>query len=347
LVTPTTWISAFILLLLSVVCLGSWPNAFKRAGRWRFELFSCDFAIGALLFSVVAAYTLGTLGSALSFADRMLVAGRTNQGLAIIAGACFALANMLFLSSVSLLGLAAAFPLTIGTACAVAAAAATVLTPGPVKASSLILLAAGIGMLILTTVLDTKAAQKRGAALGASSGAAVAKTTGKLRVSTKGLLSGAIGGMALGVCLPVIGQSSAGDLGLGPYGGLLLFSIGLFGATFVLNFYFMNIAIHGGPITFNAYFQGNVRQHLLGMVGGGFWAGGALLLGLALSVPPVASLSTEMRFMLPPLSALLAMFWGLIAWKEYAVAPAAAKTTLYLAALFFVAEVVLLGMAVA
>ena len=29
--------------------------------RWRFELFSFDFAIGAILFALVSAYTLGNL----------------------------------------------------------------------------------------------------------------------------------------------------------------------------------------------------------------------------------------------------------------------------------------------
>ena len=51
-----------------MICLGSWINTFKATGnRWRFELFSIDFAVGALLISLLAAYTLGTLGADLEF----------------------------------------------------------------------------------------------------------------------------------------------------------------------------------------------------------------------------------------------------------------------------------------
>ena len=100
-VLPTTWLSALFFLVLSFICLGSWANTFKASGsRWRFELFSIDFAVGALIFSLLAAYTLGTLGADLGFSDRMLVAGRTNQALGIAAGALFALGNMLLLAAV-------------------------------------------------------------------------------------------------------------------------------------------------------------------------------------------------------------------------------------------------------
>ena len=364
-VTPTTWLSAFILLLLSICCFASWPVAFKRAGRWRFELFSCDFAAGALVFSLLAAYTLGTLGSALGFGDRILVAGRTDQALAVVAGACFALANMLFLSSVSLIGMAAAFPLTVGTACVVVALSGW-------RASHPMLLLFGITLVIVTVVLDAVAIKKRGAALAASAAAAApapaipvtpppvgAKTIrssksasknkpGKRwRMSTKGILVGVIGGLALGVCLPIIYQSTFNEFGLAPYAGLLLFCLGLFGATLALNIYFMNIAIHGGPLTLNSYFNGNLQQHLLGFAGGAIWGGGTLALGLALYVPAPNGLSAPVSFIVPPLTVLLAMFWGSAFWKEYASAPAAAKRFLFVSAAFFIGGIALLGLGAA
>jgi glucose uptake protein len=362
LVTPTTWLSAFLLLLLSLSCLASWPNTFKRTGRWRFELFACDFALGALLFSLIAAYTLGTLGAALGFGDRLLVAARTDQALAVLAGGCFALANMLFLSSVSLIGMAAAFPLSVGTASAVIAVAGW-------KGSNLILMPAGVALVIVTVILDAMAIRKRGAALGAAAAASAqaqaqaqgqdaltaakpsrdAKSSAKhkpakrWRISSKGILVGIISGIALGICLPIIYNSTYNEFGLGAYAGLLLFSLGLFGATLGLNIYFMNIAIHGGPLGFSAYFNGNLQQHLWGFTGGATWAAGALALGLALSVPAPNGLSTAVSFIVPSLAVLLAMFWGLASWKEYATAPANAKRMLFLSGAAFVAGVVVLG----
>jgi glucose uptake protein len=335
---------------LSLGCLASWPNTFKRAGRWRFELFACDFALGALLFSLIAAYTLGTLGAALGFGDRLLVAARTDQALAVLAGGCFALANLLFLSSVSLIGMAAAFPLTVGTACAVIALSGW-------KGSNLVLMPAGVALVIVTVVLDAMAIRKRGAALGAaaqaqaqtenSKSSAKNKPAKRWRISNKGIWVGVLSGIALGVCLPIIYNSTYNEFGLGAYAGLLLFSLGLFGGTLGLNVYFMNIAIHGGPIGFSAYFNGNLQQHLWGFTGGATWAAGALALGLALSVPAPNGLNPAVSFIVPSLAVLLAMFWGLAFWKEYATAPANAKGMLFFSGVAFLAGVVVLGFGIA
>lgn len=352
-VTPSTWISALFLLIFSVFCLASWPTTFKRAGRWRFELFSCDFALGALLFSTLAAYTFGNLGSELGFGDRMLVAGRTLQGLAVLAGACFALANMLFLSSVSLIGMAAAYPLTVGMGCAVVALLDW-------KAGNPLLLLTGTALIIVALVLAGVAIKQRAAALTANAAAATpvvpapSKTlrTSKTqqarrwRISTKGILVGLIGGVALGVALPIIARATFNEFGLGPYAGLLLFCLGLFATTLALNVYFMNVAIHGGPISLNTYLEGNVQQHLFGIAGGAFWAAGALTLALALSVPPPNSLGVTLSFAAPPLAVLLAMFWGLVVWKEYAIASALARRLLVASAAFFVGAILLLGLGI-
>jgi len=154
LVLPTTWLSAFFFLVLALLCLGSWANTFKATGsRWRFELFSMDFAVGALLVSLVAAYTFGTLGADLGFSDRMLVAGRTNQALGIVAGAIIALGNMLLLAAISLLDMSAAFPLCIGSAVVVAA----LFQFGSAKALWLI---AGLALLVCALVLDVLAVRR-------------------------------------------------------------------------------------------------------------------------------------------------------------------------------------------
>src|SRR5579875_4114249 len=116
-ILPTTYVSALLLLIFSFLCLGTWANTFRLSGtRWRFELFNIDFAVGAILISVIAAFTLGTLGSDLAFSDRMLVAGRTAQAFLVGAGFIFNLGNMLLLAAVSMIGFASAFPLSIGLA---------------------------------------------------------------------------------------------------------------------------------------------------------------------------------------------------------------------------------------
>ena len=54
---------AVIFCIITMLCWGSWANTQKLAGKtWRFELFYWDYVIGILLFSLLSALTLGSLG---------------------------------------------------------------------------------------------------------------------------------------------------------------------------------------------------------------------------------------------------------------------------------------------
>jgi glucose uptake protein len=333
LVLPTTWLSAFLFLILSLVCLGSWANTFKATGsRWRFELFSIDFAVGALLFSLIAAYTLGTLGSELGFSDRMLVAGRTNQALGLVAGALFALGNMLLLAAISLLGMSAAFPLCIGSAVAVAALV-------QFRGAQGVWLLAGVVLLVAALVFDIAAIRRKKTPARAATAKGPAK---KAPTSTRGIIVGIIAGVVLGCFFVVIQRGFRGDFGLGPYAGLLLVSIALLVSTLVLNLYFMNIAISGGPIGFGAYFTGQPFQHFFGFAGGAVWALGMLAQGLAMSAPVSVNLNSALIAVIPLVSVLLAVFWGFTKWKEY---PGGGKALLFVSAALFLAGVALVGVA--
>jgi glucose uptake protein len=90
--------------------------------RWRFELFSFDFAVGALAFAFLASYTLGNAGADLGFSENLMLASRTNQALAVGAGCLFALGNMLLLAAIALLGLSFAYALSTASALLILAA---------------------------------------------------------------------------------------------------------------------------------------------------------------------------------------------------------------------------------
>jgi glucose uptake protein len=338
LVLPTTWLSAFLFLVLALICLGSWANTFKATGsRWRFELFSIDFAVGALLFALIAAYTFGTLGADLGFSDRMLVAGRTDQALGLIAGALFALGNMLLLAAVSLVGMSAAFPLCIGAAVVVAA----LFQFGSAQS---LWLTGGLALLVCAIVLDILAIRRHKNPIRAAAPRPGTKAPKKKApMSTRGIIVGIISGIVLGCFFPLLHRSFRGDFGLGPYAGLLLVTIALLVATVVLNLYFMNMAISGGPIGFNAYFTGLPYQHFLGFAGGAIWALGMLAQGLAMSAPVSVNLDAALVAILPLASVLLAVFWGFVKWKEY---PGSAKALLLVSAVVFLGGVVLVGLAV-
>jgi glucose uptake protein len=342
LVLPTTWLSAFLLLTLSFICLGSWANTFKVAGnRWRFELFSIDFAVGALVVALIAAYTLGTLGADLGFSDQMLVSGRTNQALGIVAGAVFALGNMLLLAAVSMLGMSTAFPLCIGSAVIVGALF-------QFRSAHIPSLAAGVALLVCAVILTALAIRLSKSAVRPPAPPPGVRTSDRKPSSwTKGLIIGIISGLALGCSFPIALRGFRGDFGLGPYAGLLLMTIALLVSTLVLDLYFMNIAIAGGPIGFGAYFNGQPRQHFLGFAGGALWAIGMLALGLALSAPASIELDAINKTIIPLASVALAVFWGFVKWKEFSTTPKPGRARAFLAAatVAFLAGVALVGLA--
>ena len=55
---------AVLMCVLAMICWGSWQNTQNLAGKsWRFELFYWDFILGILLFSLVMAFTFGSMGT--------------------------------------------------------------------------------------------------------------------------------------------------------------------------------------------------------------------------------------------------------------------------------------------
>ncbi len=340
-ILPANDTSAILLLLVSLLCFGSWVNTFKLAGpRWRFELYSIDFAAGITLISLLAAFTLGSVGSDLSFSDRLLVAGRSSQAFVVAAGFLFSLGNMLLLAAVSLLGVSGAFPIGIGSALVVGSLFSFRTTNG-------LFFITGIVLIIVSIVLDVAACRIRDAS---NRKPVAAKTPGKLpakpanKRTGKGLFLAIFGGIILGFFYPIAAKGMTGDLALGPYAGMLMFSIGVLISTVVFDFYFLNIAIDGGPLKFSAYFQGVARQHFLGLAGGALWAVGALAASLALAIPVQTGFHPALKLILPAASVLLALLWGAFGWREFKAAPASAKRWLGLAAAFFVGGVVLIGL---
>jgi glucose uptake protein len=353
-ILPASYPSVLLLLIASLICLGSWVNTFKAAGaRWRFELFSIDFSVGAMLLVLFVAFTLGTLGSDLGFSDRMLVAGRTAQGLALVAGAVFNLGNMLLLAAVSLLGITTAFPLSVGVALIVGSCF-------HLRSGNLAYLIAGIVVMMAAVLFEVCSARLRDAAAAAKKHSAstarvespaaakeplaagrvrapetrTAKPTirpaakPKARKSARGIIAAIISGIALG-CFPLVLQNCVpGDLGLGAYAAMLLFGVGVLVSTLVYNFYFLNISIEGSPLTFGAYFKGGLRQHLLGFIGGVLCAGGILAALLAAGAPAAADVPPILNVVFPLVSVPLAFFFGAAVWKEFAGARSNVKTSL-------------------
>jgi glucose uptake protein len=341
LVLPTTHASAILLLILSLLCLGSWANMLKLCGfEWRFELFYFDFAVGALLLAVIAAFTFGTFGSEMAFNDRILVAGRTAQVYALGAGFLFNLGNMLLLAGASLLGMSGTFLLSGGVALIVGCCF-------DFRADNILLLVCGMVLLFVMLVLGVSACRLRDMVhpktTKATKPAPKAPAKRGMKRTTKGLLCAFLGGIPIGLFYPLFNRATAGEFGLGPYAGILLFCVGLLLSTVVFNFYFMNIAIEGGPLSFTSYFRGNLRQHLLGFSGGAMWAMGGLAVALVLSTQAQTGVSLVLTIVFPLASVVLAVFWGLTSWREFPAQARNARVAVTFTTLLFVGALALVG----
>ena len=86
-ILPGTYAATLAVLILSMICWGSWANTQKLTGRWRFELFYFDYTFGVLVTAVVAACTFGSLGfDGFLFMDDLMQTGRRNLAYGFGAG---------------------------------------------------------------------------------------------------------------------------------------------------------------------------------------------------------------------------------------------------------------------
>lgn len=316
-VLPGSYAASIVLLVFSIVCFALWPNLFKLAGKWRFELFSIDFALGALLTALLAAYTLGTLGSDLGFSDSMLVAGTRVEGMAVVAGGAFAFGNICFLGAIALIGLANASLLTFGVfGCGVAALH---LLNGRVATSSAALVLLGTTALLAFASARTK----RGTATRSRS--QKQKVRAPIPNSTKAAILGLLGGLGFLGAFMLLALAQTDQLGIGAYGGVLMASIGLLVSTLALNFFFMNISVQGGVIGYGAFLTGTLKEHAIGAGSGAIWAAGALALYAAYTGTP--PLSSYLAWLGPFGGALLAVVIGITIWQKTPQKPGTRRLT--------------------
>ena len=109
---------AIIFCLITMICWGSWGNTQKLASKsWRYELYYWDYTIGILLFALLLVFTLGSFGNAgRGFIEDIQQVNTENVVSALIGGIIFNASNILLSASVSIAGMAVAFPLGVGLA---------------------------------------------------------------------------------------------------------------------------------------------------------------------------------------------------------------------------------------
>jgi glucose uptake protein len=327
-VLPDTYAIALLLAVLSLVCWGSWANSYKL-GRWRFELYYWDYALGALLAAIVAAFTLGSLGfefgggDGFMFRDDLMRAGKRSIAYGLAAGAIFNFGNLLLVAATAVAGMSVAFPVGIGLALIVGVVCNYILKP----AGNPTMLFSGVALVAGAVVLGVCA--YRGLSLIRAEEVIKAgkSKTLRLKASWKGAVLALASGVFLGTFSLLLDMSRATDIGLGPYAAGFVFIAGVFISTFAFNLLFMNLPVQGEPLEMLDYLRGTAKQHLLGLAGGIVWGIGTVSFlvassatrsgGTELNAAPVPLLGTAAATALGWGAPIVAALWGLLVWKEF------------------------------
>jgi glucose uptake protein len=307
---PTTFAVALLMTVLSTVCWGSFANTFKGTRNYRFELYYWDYGLGIFLISVVLALTMGSFaGGPTAFLANVHSADSINLFYAAVGGFIFNIANVLLVAGIEIVGLAVAFPISIGIALVEGVILSYALQPR----GNPVLLGAGVFMAVVAVVL-------------------VGKSYGALRaegsvVSRRGVVVCVISGFLMGIFAPFVTRAMTRGNTLTPYTTAVFLTLGAFLCCFVFNTILMRKPIVGSPVAAADYFRAPGSYHALGLLGGAIWGVGTVFNFVAASLVGVA-----ISYAIGQASPMVACLWGVFVWKEFRGANARAKG--YLAAMF-------------
>jgi glucose uptake protein len=125
---------------------------------------------------------------------------------------------------------------------------------------------------------------------------------------------------------------------LTPYTAVVFFSLGLLLSNFVWNSIVMVKPFVGDPVPFGDYFtKGNLRLHLIGILGGIIWN-----VGMSFSIIASGAAGPSISYGLGQGATMIAAFWGVFIWKEFKEAPAGTNKLLTLMFAFYLIGLVLI-----
>jgi glucose uptake protein len=319
---PGDFSAALLLTILSAVFWGSWANTYKGTKHYSFELFYWDYILGVVLCTFVFAFTLGSHGNTgESFMENLHRADPANLVYALIAGAVFNVANLLLVAAVDIAGLAIAFPISIG----IAVVEGVVLSYAIQSKGNLPFLACGIAFALAAVLFNARAYR-------------TLKTTAP--TSRVGIVVSVVSGVLMGGFAPFVTRAMTRGHALTCYSVAALFSVGALLCCFIANVYFMRRPIQGAPVSFSAYWQASLRNHLLGVLGGIAWG-----IGCSFNFIAAGFVGVPISYAIGQSAPLMAASWGVFVWHEFANAPRRAWISLLWMFVLYIAAVSLIALA--
>jgi len=313
--TPHTYPTALLLMLLSMVCWGSWANTQKIDSRWRFELFYLDYTFGLLAAAVLFGLTLGRTDatSANSFFINLHATGSRSLLEAFAGGAIFSIGNILLVAAISVAGMAVAFPVGAGLALVLGSLLNYFVSP----TGNPVLIFGGIALVCVAIGLDALAYRD---------------LEGEARSTTKGILLSIGGGIGAGLFYPLVAKSLSGPGHLVPYTVNVVFALGALSTALPMSCLLMRKPVSGPPLTLRDYTAGDLRLHAWGIAGGVLWGLGTIANFVASYVPMIGPATS---FAMGEGNTMISALWGVFVWREFKGANARVKLLLAMMFLFF------------
>jgi glucose uptake protein len=324
----TNYWLAILFCVFAMICWGSWSNTQKLVEKnWRFELFYWDLIIGILMMSIISAFTVGSLGhSGRTFLADLKQADTNSIVFAMLGGLLWNAGNLLLVAGIAIAGMSVAFPIGGGLAWVLGIILnyINVVLKGGTPSNSPVELWIGVAIIVAAIFLSGKSYQKL--------------SQEKKLTSMKGIVISVIAGLFIAFFYPVVVNSldaqfvSGGKGTLTPYTGVFFFAIGVFISTFFINPIFMRWPVAGLPVKMKAYFEGSLKTHMTGVLGGAIW-----MLGMIFSYMAVGAANPAIAYALSNAAPVVAILWGVFVWKEFKDAP---KGTSRLLAIMFVCYII-------
>lgn len=325
-----TYLLAVVFSVITMICWGSWPNMQKLVRpSWRFELFYWDYVMGIVLVALLFAFTLGSYGNAgRGFLPDLAQAEWEHIFSAVLGGAIFNAANILFVAAIALAGMAVAFPVGAGFGLILGVSVNYIAAP----VGNAGLLFGGVALIATAILLSATAHRKL--------------SRSQKKVSAKGILLTLAAGVLFGFFYRFIAGAMYADFRspeagkLGPYTAVVCFGIGVLLSNFIFNTLLMKKPVEGKPLRYAAYFEGNAKDHVMGLLGGIIWGG-----GLVLSILSAGEAGFAISFGLGQGNAMIAAIWGVFVWKEFREAPPGTSKWLYGMFLCYIAGLICIVLA--
>ena len=317
---------AIVFCVVTMLCWGSWGNTQKLASRtWRYEFFYWDYVIGVLLFSILSAFTLGSFGSeGRSFLPDLMQADWNNIGSAFLGGIIFNASNILLSAAIAICGMSVAFPVGVGLALVLGV---LINYFGAAKGEPSYIFA-GVALITVAIILNGLAYKKA--------------LVGSKKVSGKGIFISVAAGVIMAFFYRFVAASmdldnfaspAAGKLT--PYTAVFIFALGVFASNFLFNTVGRKKPVEGAPVSISGYFKGNIRTHLVGVLGGVIWC-----IGQSFSMIASEKAGAAISYGLGQGATLVSALWGILVWHEFRGAP---KSSDYLNLGMFIFFVIGLG----